>query len=89
MVVNSSDYLDRPVVIGSESVEFAPIPEIKPLTFPKVLVPIMQSYQASNNGQTPSDLSKLEPYVTTSEQEAALQKLLNELNAKPTYKYNY
>jgi RNA polymerase sigma factor (sigma-70 family) len=86
-VVISSNFMDRPVAIGPKYIGDGPVPESKNLTFPKVLVSVMQAYQSENSGQTPSDLSKLEPYITTSEQEAALQKLLNELNTKPTYKY--
>ena len=87
LVMSSSNFTDRPVAIGPKYIGVAPIPETKHLTFPKVLVPVIQSYQAENNGQIPSDLSKLDPYVTTPEQEAALQNLLTELNAKPAYKY--
>ena len=42
----------------------------------QVMMPIYQAYTAANNGQTFTDLSQLQPYATTSEQQAALQKLI-------------
>jgi RNA polymerase sigma factor (sigma-70 family) len=45
--------------------------------------PVWEAYRASNNGQWPNDTSQLLPYATTSEQQAALQKLiLRDSNSK-------
>ncbi|MGH7992954.1 MAG: RNA polymerase sigma factor [Limisphaerales bacterium] len=85
-VISSGKWTGRPVAIGPKYIGTAP-PLEKQLTFPKELVPVMESYQAGNNGEAPSDLSKLEPYVTTPEQEAAFRELINELKTRPTYKY--
>ncbi|HEY3854327.1 MAG TPA: hypothetical protein VGO67_08055 [Verrucomicrobiae bacterium] len=41
-----------------------------------LLVPAVQAYMNANNGQQPSDPSQLTPYLTTPEQQAALQSLL-------------
>jgi hypothetical protein len=38
------------------------------------LVPALNAYKTANNGQYPKTPSDLAPYVTTSEQQAALQK---------------
>lgn len=86
-VVSSSRFTGQPVAIGPQYISVAPLPETKRLTFPKELLPAMQAYQDANNRKPPSDFSELKPYVTTPKQAAALQKLLNELNAGPTYKY--
>jgi len=40
-----------------------------------VLNPAIQAYQAAHNDQSPQDSAGLEPYITTSAQQAALQKL--------------
>jgi RNA polymerase sigma factor (sigma-70 family) len=41
-----------------------------------VLAPVMQAYEAANNGTPPSDPSQLQPYATTPAQQAALQKAI-------------
>lgn len=41
-----------------------------------VLLPAMKAYAAANNGMQPEDLSQLAPFLTTPEQQAALQKAL-------------
>jgi hypothetical protein len=41
-----------------------------------ILAPAKQAYSAANNGLAPTDASQLSPYVTTPEQQAALQKLI-------------
>jgi RNA polymerase sigma factor (sigma-70 family) len=39
------------------------------------LMPALQAFAAANGGQTPKDPSELQPFITTSEQQAALQNL--------------
>ncbi|HWX20714.1 MAG TPA: sigma-70 family RNA polymerase sigma factor, partial [Candidatus Binatia bacterium] len=41
-----------------------------------VMNPVRESFRAAHNGQWPADNSQLLPYVTTPEQQSALQKLL-------------
>jgi RNA polymerase sigma factor (sigma-70 family) len=41
-----------------------------------VLMPAIKAYAAANNGMQPEDLSQLAPYLTTLEQQAALQKVI-------------
>jgi hypothetical protein len=41
-----------------------------------LLGPVFQAYQSANNGTTPENLSQLEPFATTPEQQAALQKAM-------------
>jgi RNA polymerase sigma factor (sigma-70 family) len=41
-----------------------------------ILKPALQAYAAANNGLEPTDPSQLTPFVTTPEQQAALQKLI-------------
>jgi RNA polymerase sigma factor (sigma-70 family) len=40
------------------------------------LLPAMTAYAAANNGKEPTDPSQVQPYITTPEQQAALQTLL-------------
>jgi RNA polymerase sigma factor (sigma-70 family) len=51
-------------------------PEIHRYSFPQELKPALKSYQKENNGQFPNDFTELKPYVTTPEQEAALDKFI-------------
>lgn len=39
------------------------------------LMPALQAFSAANGGQTPADPAQLQPYITTPDQQAALQKL--------------
>ena len=39
------------------------------------LMPALQAFSAANGGQTPTEQSQLQPYITTSDQQAALQNL--------------
>jgi RNA polymerase sigma factor (sigma-70 family) len=41
-----------------------------------VLDPVVQQYSAANGGQQPTDPSQLQPYATTPDQQAALQKFI-------------
>jgi RNA polymerase sigma factor (sigma-70 family) len=43
-----------------------------------VLMPALKAYEAANNGLQPTDPSQLAPYLTTPEQQAALQKVLKQ-----------
>jgi hypothetical protein len=43
-----------------------------------VLLPALKAYVAANNGLQPMDPSQLAPYATTPEQQAALQKVLQQ-----------
>ena len=54
---------------GSGSASFQGAREINTLT------PALKAYAAANNGQEPKNPSDLLPYLTTSEQQAAFQKL--------------
>jgi RNA polymerase sigma factor (sigma-70 family) len=45
-----------------------------------VLTPALNAYMAANNGVTPADPSYLSPYITTPEQQAALQKVITIYN---------
>ena len=47
-----------------------------------ILKPAMQAYAAANNGQQPADPSQLAPYATTPEQQAALQRVMQQRAAK-------
>ena len=40
----------------------------------KALMPALKAFAAANNGSKPTEVSQLEPYATTPEQQAALQK---------------
>ena len=42
----------------------------------KTMQPVFDAYRAAHNGQWQTDVSELQPYATTSEQQAALQKLI-------------
>jgi RNA polymerase sigma factor (sigma-70 family) len=50
-------------------------PSNSPQVVLNVLKPVMQAYMDANNGQQPTDPSQLTPYVTTPEQQTALQKI--------------
>jgi RNA polymerase sigma factor (sigma-70 family) len=39
------------------------------------LMPVVEAYSAANGGQTPTDPSQLQPYITTADQQTALQNL--------------
>ena len=38
--------------------------------------PVWEAFRAAHNGQWPDDVSQLQPYAMTPEQQAALQKLM-------------
>jgi RNA polymerase sigma factor (sigma-70 family) len=48
----------------------------------EVLTPALKAYVAANNGLEPTDPSQLAPYVTTPEQQAALQKVIKQRGPK-------
>ena len=79
LVIVTSSFMDRAMAVGPQYIGIAPVPEPKRLVFPQSLIPVMQSYQSQNNGQTPTNFSNLKPYVTTPEQEAALEKLIGDM----------
>ena len=70
---------DNLFVIGPHKIGIGPGPQPLRLSFPHELMPVMQAYQNANNRQTPDDFSKLNPYVTTPEQKAALENLIKTL----------
>ena len=70
---------DNLFVIGPQKIGIGPGPQPLRLSFPHELMPVMQAYQNANNRQTPDDFSKLNPYVTTPEQKAALENLIKTL----------
>jgi hypothetical protein len=76
VVLHINRWSDSPEVVGPKMIGSGPAG--KHLAFPQSLVPVMQSYQSQNNGQTPPNISDLRPYVTTPEQKAALEKLIDE-----------
>ncbi|MBI4659862.1 MAG: hypothetical protein HY735_13560 [Verrucomicrobia bacterium] len=39
------------------------------------LVPVLKVYAGNHNGRVPQNVAELRPYLTTPEQQAALQKL--------------
>ena len=45
-------------------------------TMQSTMEPVMNAYSAANNGQMPNEPAQLTPYVTTPEQQAALQQML-------------
>ena len=57
-------------------------PQIQPkrFDFPPELRPVLKLYESKNNGQFPKDFAELKAYITTPEEEAALEKLLFILN---------
>ena len=42
------------------------------------MAPVLQAYLKANGGQTPTDISQLLPYLETTEQQEAFQKLLRQ-----------
>jgi RNA polymerase sigma factor (sigma-70 family) len=72
---------EPPIAIGLKRTGLGPVPDSLHLAFPKELIPAMQSYQNANNRHTPSEFSELKPYVTTPEQENALDDLIKTLKA--------
>ncbi|HTB86254.1 MAG TPA: sigma-70 family RNA polymerase sigma factor [Candidatus Sulfotelmatobacter sp.] len=42
----------------------------------QLMIPLYRAYSAANNGKSFTDLAQLQPYATTPEQQAALQKLI-------------
>lgn len=42
----------------------------------KTMQPVFEAYRAAHNGEWQTDMSQLQPYATTPEQQAALQKLI-------------
>ena len=57
-------------------------PEIQPgrYDFPRELAPVLEAYGRQNNGKRLEDFSELKPYITTPEQNAALEKYMSRLN---------
>ena len=47
-----------------------------------ILMPAMKAYAAANNGSQPTDPSQLAPFVTTPEQQAALQRVIAQRGPK-------
>jgi hypothetical protein len=47
-----------------------------PSSIENILKPALQAYAAANNGSEPSDPSQLTPYLTTLEQQSALQRMI-------------
>lgn len=64
------------IAIGPTNYGGGPVAAPVALTFPQVLVPAMKAYQAQHPQQVPTDMNELRPYLTTPEQEAALDKLV-------------
>jgi hypothetical protein len=68
------ELFDRRLVFGSDgghgSTDFLP-PEHW-----ATLKPVFDAYRAAHNGQWQSDFSQLQPYATTPEQQAAVQKMI-------------
>jgi RNA polymerase sigma factor (sigma-70 family) len=64
------------IAIGPTTFGWAPTPEPVRLAFPEVLKPAMESYRSQNSQKVPADFNELKPYLTTPEQKAALDKLL-------------
>ena len=72
------------VAIGPTNYGFGPTPEPEPvrLAFPEVLKPALDAYQTQNPRKVPGDFNELKPYLTTQEQEAALDKLVKALEGR-------
>jgi RNA polymerase sigma factor (sigma-70 family) len=49
----------------------------------KVLNPVWDAYKAAHNGQWPDDISELQPYVNTPEQQVAWQKMMLKQGKQP------
>ena len=62
--------------IGPMGTALAGVPENVSLAFPQELKPALESYQAQNPQKVCSDFNELRPYITTPEQQAALDKLI-------------
>src|ERR1035437_1939575 len=77
--VAADRWSERQFAIGPWQTGEAPPPVPVQINFPQELRPVMQAYQNANNRQTPDDFSKLNPYVTTPEQKAALENLIKTL----------
>jgi RNA polymerase sigma factor (sigma-70 family) len=63
------DVFDTRLAIGPDGLGSRPF--LSPET-----TPVYEAYRAAHNGQWPDDVSELQPYATTPEQQAAFQKLL-------------
>jgi hypothetical protein len=48
----------------------------------KALLPALEAFVAANNGQRPADLSQLQPYITTPEQQTVLQTEIERVNLR-------
>ena len=62
--------------IGPMGTALAGVPGPENLAFPQELKPALESYQAQNPQKVFSDFNELRPYITTPEQQAALDKLI-------------
>jgi RNA polymerase sigma factor (sigma-70 family) len=78
-----NEEFDSRCVIGPNSftggMSFNRLPVEDLLSLQNTLEPVMKAYSAANNGQIPNDPAQLTPYAPTSEQQAALQKMLHML----------
>jgi hypothetical protein len=74
-----TSYLKRTVDPGAVQKYFtqitADLTANPPSTDLVTLFPAIKAYEAANNGRTPENPSGLQPYLTTQDQQAALQRL--------------
>ena len=68
------DVFDRRLVFGSDGGQGAT--DFLPPEHWAAMKPVYEAYRAAHNGQWHKDFSELQPYATTPEQQAALQKML-------------
>ncbi len=73
----AGDKWSEPLVsIGPGGAALVAPPDPVHLTLPQELKPVMESYQAQNPRKVPSNFNDLRPYITTPEQQAALDRLI-------------
>lgn len=70
---NEYDYLWQ---IGPGSYGLAAAADESTPSFIQALAPAFKAFSDANNGETPTEISQLKPYITTPAQNAALQKAL-------------
>ena len=70
--------VDNALIVGLSTMGFAPKPNQghAPVDVPRELLPVLKSYMDANNHKTPRDFDELKPYLTTPEQQAALDKFI-------------
>ncbi len=80
--VATDKWRETQVAIGPTNYGLGPTPEPVHLAFPQALKAAMESYQVQNPQKVPADFNELRPYLTTPEEQVALDKLIKALENK-------